>query len=176
MGLEHRRTILEAALEVSPTPRVLVWGVGGSELWMADQLPAGSSLLAVEHNRAWATRVRAVMPAHASVLHVQPTGKVGPTSTIGEEDARHLAAYVSEPAAFGPFDVILVDGLARGACLDAAASMLTPGGVCFLHDAQRDWYAKALERWQTRALIGECADYPGPALWMGVPAESPVGV
>ena len=71
-------------------------------------------------------------------------------TTLAETDASLLRSYVEFPASLGQsFDFVLVDGRARCFCMKAGFSLLRPGGVMVLHDAQRVEYhatAKSLGR------------------------------
>ncbi|MEO1585436.1 MAG: class I SAM-dependent methyltransferase [Planctomycetota bacterium] len=165
IGRDHRECI-ERRLFAGC--RVLEWGSGGSTVWLADRLPAGAHLTSVEHHAEWFAKVGERLGERPNVTRVlaEPTGELGRNATIDEEDATHLAGYVG--AADGQtFDVILVDGVARVACMERARELLNPGGVVFLHDAQRDWYDAGKALLVEHGTIGSCEDYAGPMLWWG---------
>ena len=165
IGREHRECI-ERRLFAGC--RVLEWGSGGSTVWLADRLPAGAHLTSVEHHAAWFAKVGERLGERENVTRVlaEPTGDMGRNATIDEENATHLGAYL-DAAAGQKFDVILVDGVARVACMERARELLNPGGVVFLHDAQRDWYDEGKSLLVEHGTIGSCDDYPGPMLWWG---------
>ena len=57
-------------------------------------------------------------------------------------------------------DTILVDGMARGACL-AMAYIKYPDATVFLHDANRDWYDWATSLYPIHEKIeADKGDYP----------------
>ena len=148
--------------------RVLEWGSGGSTVWLADRLPAGAHLTSVEHHAAWFAKVGERLGERENVTRVlaEPTGDMGRNATIDEENAAHLGAYLDAPGG-QKYDVIMVDGVARVACMERARELLNPGGVVFLHDAQRDWYDAGKALLVEHGTIGSCEDYPGPMLWWG---------
>ncbi|MEM1185104.1 MAG: hypothetical protein AAGI53_08870 [Planctomycetota bacterium] len=151
-----------------PGCRVLEWGSGGSTLWLADRLPIGSELVSVDHHPAWHEKVVSAIGDrdNVSLMLAEASGPLGQNATIDEEDPTHLERYIS--AVDGQsFDVILVDGVARGHCMERAQGLLSDVGTVFLHDAQRDWYDWAKKLFVEHGTLGSCADYPGPLLWWG---------
>lgn len=170
MGLKHR----ERLVSFVPTGgRMLEWGAGGSTVWLAANLPEGATLTSIEHDREWFYEVsnhlgRGGRGARDNVrlLLREPTGPLGANATAAEDDPTNLRPFI-DGADGERFDVILVDGYARGACLEKARSLLNPGGVVVLHDAQREWYDAPKALFAARGHMGSCPDYPGPELWWG---------
>jgi hypothetical protein len=75
----------------------------------------------------------------------------------GDPDA--FAAYVAAIDAFpdGFFDLVVVDGRSRAACLDRAVPKIRPGGMLVLDDADRPEYADAIAElppWPRRDFRG----------------------
>jgi predicted O-methyltransferase YrrM len=60
--------------------------------------------------------------------------------------------YVQRADDFAPFDVIVVDGIHRPACLNHAPSMLSPAGIIILDDAQRAEYLLSREQLTTKGF------------------------
>lgn len=169
MGRRHREKIRGF---LRPGARMLEWGAGGSTVWLASVLPEGATLTSVEHDPKWFEAVREHLAGDPRVRLIlrEATGPLGANATIGEEDAGPLQNFVH--AVDGErFDVILVDGNARHACLEQARSLLAPDGVVLLHDAQRAWYDDAKTLFRARGHIGSCPDYPSPHLWWGGHAD-----
>ena len=170
MGLKHRERLVSF---VPPGGKMLEWGAGGSTVWLAQNLPAGASLTSIEHDREWFYEVANHLGNggrgrrdNVRMLLREPTGPLGTNATAGEDDPTSLRPFID--AVDGErFDVILVDGYARGACLKKARSLLNPGGVVVLHDAQREWYDDGKACFSGRGHMGSCPDYPGPELWWG---------
>lgn len=173
MGLIHRERILAALPEGGA---MLEWGMGGSTAWFAERLPAGATLTSVEHHKGWSEQVRSAIGERRGVelLLREPDGgvEIKANATAEEDDPTHLGGYIH--AVDGrKFDVILVDGYARGTCLLHAQSLLKPGGggVIYLHDAQRPWYDDAKAGLVGLGHCGSCTDYPVPHLWWGTSRE-----
>jgi len=170
MGLKHRERLVSF---VPPGGRMLEWGAGGSTVWLAQNLPERATLTSIEHDRAWFYEVANHLGnggrgrrENVRMLLREPTGPLGTNATAAEDDPACLWPYIN--AADGArFDVVLVDGYARGTCLAKARSLLNPGGVVVLHDAQREWYDEAKGLLTCRGHMGSCTDYPGPELWWG---------
>lgn len=169
MGQRHLDAILSA---LPPGGRMLEWGLGGSTLYLARHLPPGATLLSIDHDPAWARRVQDALvreaPQSAARITVRacpPSAPVGQTGTDIEEHEDHLVQAFLDAPAGQMFDVILVDGWARNACLRRARTMLKPGGRVFLHDAQRPWYDEGKRGWTEHGHIGSCPEYPIAHLW-----------
>jgi hypothetical protein len=131
-----------AFLEERTTPEwvVLEYGSGaGTEWWSA----RCSRVYAVEHDAAWGDSVGS--RTRASVL----------MAVSGAEDE-----YVRRADDFAPFDIIVVDGVYRPACLGHAPSMLSSGGVIILDDAQRAEYVTARQQLKLRGF--KSIDFWGP--------------
>lgn len=153
---------------IAPNRRVLEWGSGGSTLWLADRLPDGASLTSIDHDTIWHenTLRRIGRRENVELLLCPPSGTLGRNATLEEENPDHLHDYIH--AVDGrQFDVILVDGVARGACMERAREILAPGGVLFLHDAHRPWYDIGKSLFFEHGTVGSCPEYPGPMLWWG---------
>ncbi len=170
-GQVHRERILK---HFSPGCRILEWGSGGSTLWFADRLPEGATLISIDHDASWHKNVREKIGHRANVrlCLFPPTGQMGRNATIEEEDSAPVQPYVH--AMDGErFDVIIVDGVARNACMEAACRLLNPGGTVFLHDAHRPWYDAGKAHFLAHGTVGSCPEYPSPLLWWGGLADEP---
>lgn len=165
IGQAHRERILKF---ITPGTRVLEWGSGGSTLWFADRLPIGATLTSIDHDAGWhaITRSRVGERLNVQMLLCPPDSPLGKNATIEEEDPSKLDEYIH--AADGKeFDVIIVDGVARVACMERARHLLGRGGVVFLHDAHRPWYDSGKAFYIEHGTVGSCPEYPGPILWWG---------
>ncbi len=170
MGLKHRERLVSF---VPPGGRMLEWGAGGSTVWLAQNLPEGATLTSIEHDREWFYEVANHLGnggrgrrGNVRLLLREPTGPLGANATAAEDDPTNLQPFI-DGADGERFDVILVDGYARGASMAKARTLLNPGGVVVLHDAQREWYDDAKSLFAARGHMGSCPDYPGPELWWG---------
>lgn len=135
--------------------QVFEYGSGGSTRYW---LRRGAAVVSVEHSPAWHARVRARLAPDAPVDYrlvppePAPPGPFDPADPdacrSGSPEAQGLTfrAYVGQIDAFpdGHFDLVLVDGRARPACLVHAAPKVRPGGVLLLDNSERDYYTARL--------------------------------
>ena len=148
-------------------PSVFEYGTGVSSLWHARNLAQrGGTYLGVEHGREWYdrvvagfaewadsesavaefettadatgqdTRIRLESPAGSCDVRLAlrpPDIPRGP----GDGTAHEFASYIS--SLDRPFDLVVVDGRARVACVRGilADGLVRPGGTLVLHDAGR---------------------------------------
>ncbi|HET6153047.1 MAG TPA: class I SAM-dependent methyltransferase [Marmoricola sp.] len=137
---------VEAFLAAQPDARVFEWGSGASTAWLSRR---AGSVTSVEHDAAWAEIVRPVLPANAVVQVVEPAAAAGGR---GEQlsdkpgfEGLDFAAYVDAVGGTdGSYDVIVVDGRARGACFERAIDRLAPGGVLVFDNVDRQRYRDAI--------------------------------
>ncbi|NVB37565.1 hypothetical protein G6O69_06955 [Pseudenhygromyxa sp. WMMC2535] len=161
---------LRAIVETLAPTRVLEWGAGGSTRELLERSPFIERYVSIEHNRDWVGRVRQVVSDPRLELHLVEPAEPEPLlprdrkSTQAERDALQawrdraerdmalMGAYVEAPRrlAAGPegaapvFDLVLVDGRARCLCVREGMTLLRPGGVLVVHDAQREVYHQTL--------------------------------
>lgn len=158
MGDAHHEIIKRL---VGSNGRLLEYGAGASTLWYRAN---GIDVVTVEHDPIWATIIGGCM--------LYPMPGINPKC----EDIERLPVMPVLPPyvkceRLGDFDVILIDGVLRNACLSHAGWLLrSKGGVVVLHDAQRDWYDAERAKWVTQTYVEQCLDYKIPTLWIG--AES----
>ena len=149
---------------VGPGSRVFEFGSGGSSCIFLDR---GAELTSVEHDADWHARMRAVVPQSpgARLRLVEPR-PLSPgqsdrsyVSTKVDGVPRDYEAYArsidSEPDE--SFDLVLVDGRARVACVRHARAKVRLGGYLVLDDSARPEYAAAaqlLAGWPIRRFGG----------------------
>jgi Methyltransferase domain len=135
-----------AFLETRPEARVFEWGSGASTAWLARR---AGSVTSVEHDTAWADIVRPVLPDNATVRVVEPVPAVGgPGEELSHKpgfDALDFGRYVrTMNDTEGRFDLIVVDGRARGACFRHAITKLAPDGILVFDNVDRQRYRDAI--------------------------------
>jgi uncharacterized membrane protein YbhN (UPF0104 family) len=137
---------VDAFLRERPGARVFEWGAGASTLWLARR---AGTVTSVEHDADWAASLEPMLPDNAAVRLVAP-GPAGAGAVRSEKPGfegldfgDYVAAIDDVP---GDFDLIVVDGRARAACLDRALTRVTPGGIVVLDNVERARYRAALER------------------------------
>ena len=153
---------------------VFEWGSGGSTIFFAKH---AGRVTAIEHEEAWAAQVRAAMAerkiTNAQVEHLPPE----PDAVATTWDAADPDVFPSGGAAFrgqsfqryvtfidqfpdASFDLVVVDGRSRPACLQRGMAKVKSGGLLLLDNAERRHYQRA------RALLDparwELLDFSGP--------------
>lgn len=164
----HVAVVEEILSRVSAGPlRVLEWGAGGSSAHFSRFLSERSrpfSWLCVETSPDWANAVRNAcdgLPVHVELFD-QKIPEHPPHRYQDALKRRPLDDYVAYPSTLGiDFGVILVDGRKRARCIRIAKTVVAPGGVILLHDAQRSYYHQAC-----RGLQIERFHDSGDELWV----------
>ena len=159
-----------------PKMRVFEFGSGGSTVFFVRH---GVVLYSVEHEPAWYQRVvnelakKKIADHHLRLIEPEaPGGGIpgdpGDPESYATSDEllrnctfRNYAASIDvhEPESF---DLILVDGRSRPACLRHSVSRLKPGGLLVLDNSERLEYARGMAlvdqvKWPRTDCIG-----PGP--------------
>ncbi len=135
--------------ELDGRARVFEYGAGASSVWLARR---AGQVHSVEHDPGFAVVMRRVLAEQGladrlTLLEVPPTVSDAPRvpSARRGEAGRDYADYVAAlDAVPGELDLVVVDGRARVACLEAAARRLAPGGIVLFDDSQRPRYAAGL--------------------------------
>lgn len=160
---------------LTPCMRVFEWGSGGSTLFFRRR---AASVVSIEHDPEWFARVRARLapgPAPGSVLELiaprpdpaaaaaDPADPAACVSSAPELRGQSFAAYAARIDAFpdAHFDLVLVDGRARPACLLHALPKIAIGGWLVLDNSERPHYAPAMSRIDAAARPPPAA--PAPA-------------
>jgi hypothetical protein len=126
--------------------RVFEYGSGASTLWLARRV---DELHTVEHDREFGARIAPAVANHPNA-HLRIVEAVRSTSPIvpsGKEGYRHwdFAAYVASiDDVEGEFDLVVIDGRAREACLGRALGRLQPDGLIVFDNSRRARYRRAI--------------------------------
>lgn len=149
---------VERFLASRPNARVFEFGSGASTLWLA---PRALEIHSVEHDRDWLAKVEARTRTLANVTIRGVPGAKGSGSAHsgkpGFEDCCFDDYVAAIREAGGTFDLIVIDGRARAACLAEARNWLAPDGIILLDNSKRARYQRAiaksgLERWRAAGL------------------------
>lgn len=112
--------------------RAFEWGSGASTIWLARRV---ASVNSVEHHAEFGGMIQQQLAAfpHAHLDVVEPVRSEAPE--IGSAKEGHGGLDFSEyvhhvDSVGGMFDLIVIDGRAREACLTAALPHLEPDGIC----------------------------------------------
>ncbi|WP_343080811.1 class I SAM-dependent methyltransferase [Ostreiculturibacter nitratireducens] len=126
--------------------RVFEYGSGASTVWLARRR---AEVVSVDHDADWHARVRRQMQDNPAVrlLHVpsESGGRIG-SSKPGFEGQSFDSYVAAIRDAGGPFDLIVIDGRAREACLTEVVEHLADGGIILLDDTNRRRYREAITR------------------------------
>jgi hypothetical protein len=143
----------EAFLNRTPEARVFEYGSGASTVWLARR---AGSVVSVEHDESWhclvASRLATLdlasglehrlvppVPADAGTARQYLSQKPGHAGLSFET---YATAILREG---GLFDLIVIDGRARNACLQHAMTRLAPGGLILFDNSGRSRYRAAIE-------------------------------
>ncbi len=134
--------------------RVFEYGSGASTIWAAKR---AASVISVEHDVGWHALVSERVSAHSELCPVDlrcvESEDVGVLpffdpiylSKKSSENGLYFESYASEiENSGGPFDLIVIDGRARPACLKHAVSHLASGGMIVFDNSHRARYREAL--------------------------------
>ena len=148
--------VVEAWLKTRPTPaRVFEFGSGASTAWLARR---SGEVHSVEHHVEFAASIEPWLdPFPNVVLHVEPpVASSEPRTPSAKEDYAGLdfTSYVSTiDAVDGEFDLVVIDGRAREACLEHAVPRLAADGMIVFDNSRRRRYRDAIVRSQLREQV-----------------------
>lgn len=126
--------------------RVFEYGSGASTVWLARR---ADTVFTVEHHRGFGEQFATVLSKFDNVHMqiVEPTRTRHPTVPSGKPGHGGLdfSDYVSAiDSVDGSFDLIVIDGRARQACLRAAIPRLNAGGLVVFDNSRRARYRPAI--------------------------------
>lgn len=162
---------------VRPGDRVFEYGSGGSTLFW---LGLGARVVSIEHDPAWFARLKPLLDGRDIEYRLVGPEQRAPHTTsdparwedyASDDPAYHgmqFRRYVEQIDSFpdAAFDIVLVDGRSRTACLAHAIRKLAPGGMLVLDNAERVYYTERLTT-QLAGLRVERYVGLGPCLnWM----------
>lgn len=140
-------------LGTKASPRVFEWGSGASTVWLARR---SHSVLSMEHDGEWASRMSAHLPSNATIRTVAAVE--GRNPAVGSRksgfECKDFSAYVSAiEEEEGSFDLIVIDGRAREACLAKAVGQLAPGGLIVFDNVDRERYRDSIAAFGERLAV-----------------------
>lgn len=126
--------------------RVFEWGSGASSVWLSSR---AATVVSIEHDEAWAQQIAPYLPANVTLRIVPTSTPSGPRVVLSRrrgEEGRDFRDYVEAiDDEEGRFDLVIIDGRAREACLGHAVGRLAPGGMIVFDNVDRERYRKALD-------------------------------
>lgn len=157
---------VEAFLADRPKARVFEYGSGASTVWAARR---AARVISVEHDAGWHPIVarRLAEYDNADLVLIAPDTEVdaGYLSQKPGSKGQSFRNYVTAiERQDGPFDLIVIDGRARVACLGQALGHLAPGGMIVFDNSGREEYRAALAgvAGELRTLRGRVPSLPYP--------------
>jgi len=127
--------------------RAFEYGSGASTFWLAKRVDEVHS---VEHHLGFGEMMAKELAPfdHVTLRIVEPERSANPRIPSGKEGHQGLDFYNYVNAindVGGTFDLIVVDGRAREACLAAAIPKLNPGGIVIYDNSMRRRYRQPIE-------------------------------
>jgi hypothetical protein len=135
---------VEKYLATKSAARVFEWGSGGSSLWLANRC---ASVVSVEHDENWMPKMVDRLPVNAEIRFVKPEMNQNQHFSSKKHGWKNLnfenyVNSVSQEA--DKFDLIVIDGRSRVACLSRALENLSSGGMILFDNVQRLRYLRSV--------------------------------
>jgi predicted O-methyltransferase YrrM len=129
---------LDQFLSDHPHARILECGVGGSTIWFAQRT---KQLISLEHSLIWFNKVQHELASRFDCHSVTMILRKKPYDIVLDNFSDNF------------FDLVLIDGNNRMACVRKSERILKPGGILMLDDAQRQQYAPIFEEFSHWPMI-----------------------
>jgi len=164
-GCDVRELELRLALQCEKSPdrtlHVCEWGCGGSTVYFTSQLAERNltnwSWTAIDHDAEWSNCIREIVNPNVRVVLFDKQG-IDPRA---ERDL-DMEDYITFPRSEKrTYDLVIVDGRRRRRCIMEARELLSPIGICMVHDAQRSYYHCAMSMFPQSMFV------PGTQWWIG---------
>lgn len=139
---------MDTFLKAHPGAKVFEYGSGASTIWLARR---AASVHSIEHDKPWFDLMRSRITEFDGVTldHV-PVDEQLSTDTLFHSQkegygGKSFKAYVTAISnTKEPYDVIVIDGRARAACLHVAQAHLADGGIIVFDNTKRNRYDVAI--------------------------------
>lgn len=135
-------------------PVIFEYGSGASTIWLAKR---AQKLISIEHDRNWYWRLKNKLSSFSHVKLILCEPEVGDHKKYYSTKMKHVSfySYVTAIQNFDlTYDIIVIDGRAREACLNEAFKYLKPHGIIILDNSDRQRYQTALK--QTGLNLEKC--------------------
>ncbi len=137
---------IESWLSARNTTSAFEWGAGASTVWLARRV---DRLISVDHSAQFFDSTMASVAGFHNVrlLLVEAEPSPRPTVPSSKEGFKNLdfGRYVTQMTREGGlFDLIVIDGRAREACLEVAKGHLAPDGIIVFDNSRRRRYRAAI--------------------------------
>lgn len=158
--------------------RVFEYGAGASTAWLGRR---SGSVTSVEHDAGFAGFLRPLLDDQAELadagidLRLVPAAPSAapavPSNRRGHQGLDFTEYVRAIDHVEGEFDLVVVDGRARVACVRAALPRLAPGGLVLLDNANRDEYRSVVVDPSLRVEVlrgaTPCLPYPTSTALIG---------
>ena len=124
--------------------KCLEYGCGLSTLFFPGFLPSSTQWISVEHHPIWFKNIKE--ENQRSNVHLNQVD-------IQENEPHGFDDYINFPTDQAPFDFILVDGVAREACIEKGLGLLADDGLLVIHDCNRPAYHEAIKKFPKWLII-----------------------
>ena len=148
---------VEAFLAARPGARVFEYGSGASTVWLAKR---AGSVVSVDHDAEWIDfsrpRLAELGNANVELVTADAVSDVDPRYHSGKPGYRGASfrSYVHAIGRWpGRFDLIVIDGRARAACLATAVERLADDGMIVFDNSHRARYRDAIGRCGLQAAV-----------------------
>lgn len=129
--------------------RVLEYGCGFSTLYYPQFLRQDATWTSIEHDFGWAENIKSKL-SDDKVTLIEVAADAD--EWYKEGTLKEFPSYVNKPKELGKFDLILIDGMAREACIDLAKELLNPKGIIVVHDSNRTKYHPHIQKFKHWAI------------------------
>ena len=146
---------------IKPDMKVFEFGSGGSTKFFVNRV---KEIHSVEHDERWYNLVEKELGGFQNLILNLKKGEEKPFSREGftfdeDEDPLDFGNYANTISEFEDqyFDLILIDGKARNACIKHAIPKLKHGGYLIVDNSHRKAYAETLSsisKWQIFRSFG----------------------
>lgn len=144
---------VEEALRSRPRARAFEWGAGASTVWLSRRC---AEVVSIEHDPEWFARMVPALADNVELRHVPAAPSATPRVASAKPGFAGLdfGDYVAAiDDASGLFDIVVIDGRAREACLPKALERLAPGGIVVFDNVGRRRYREAITAAGDRVVV-----------------------
>ncbi|PRY77811.1 methyltransferase family protein [Yoonia maritima] len=139
---------VDAFLLERPSAKVFEFGSGASTVWLARR---SGSVVSIEHDKNWFDMMQSRICGNPSIslVHIPADNALSLNRLFHSKKEGYIGQsfekYVNAIRKTGDrYDVIVIDGRARAACLHIAKTSLADGGIIVFDNSKRSRYQTAI--------------------------------
>jgi len=145
--------IIDDYLKTKSTPIAFEYGSGASTVWLSKRV---DKLYSVEHSKDWFSVVQVFIKKLPNTHYflVKPDAKIKSDVFISHKDAgKSFYNYVCAINRFDKkFDIIIIDGRSRTACLKKSLLKIKKGGIIVFDNCLRSRYIKEIRKINNKVI------------------------